>query len=667
MLVIRAVIRDTARNTNFQIGLLIAATGRNQGAVTLILRPTDREREVVGDTTVLGNPVLISQRRVGRHVDGRALVADTEEHGICFRERHTKLHVAALLHDLVRRVAGVVQRLVRTVVQLGRTADAVGREVRIELRHCNGSVCLGGVHVQAQAGAGTEHVVLADTGREHHLVRRREAHTQVDLASRLFRHVDVHVHLVRRTRHVFGGDVRIGEVARAVDAVLRELQLLTVKPRSFHLAHFTAHHFIARLAVAKHVDAAHVDAAARINHQRERNCAVLLVDLRLRVDRSESVAVRAEQIGDRLGRGRQLGRGEHIALFELDEFFHLGLLGEQLAGQLDVRHLVLFTLVDVQRQVDVLLVRRDGNLGRLDREFQVTAVQVERAQRFQVGGQLLLRVQIVLRVPRQPVGRGQLHLVAQVAFLEGLVADDIDLANLGGRAFVHREGDRHTIGVDRRNGSRHVGGVVAARDVLALDFLLGAVDQRLVVVARFGHAHATQCAAQCVLVELLEADELELRDGRTLFNTHHQHVAFGANLHVLEEAGVVERADRLGALLVGEGLTYLHGQIAEHGTRFDALYPLHANVLHDERLHCMSLTGSHGQHGGRQHAEREAMLSDQSNPLNWIRLESTSECFQNLGLPAHACGSDAACRQKQIRPSLESETADSNRCTRRAK
>jgi hypothetical protein len=59
-------------------------------------------------------------------------------------------------------------------------------------------------------------------------------------------------------------------------------------------------------------------------------------------------------------------------------------------------------------------------------------------------------------------------------------ADDADLADARRVALGHREGDVDAVALERRDGGHHLGAVQAARQVLALDLLLGAVDQRAV-------------------------------------------------------------------------------------------------------------------------------------------------------------------------------------------
>src|SRR5690606_40226758 len=74
-------------------------------------------------------------------------------------------------------------------------------------RRSSDLVGLAGVDLQRQTVAATEDIVLADTGRQDHLVGRAIAHTQVDHAGGLFLDVDVDVDLIRRARHGLGLDV----------------------------------------------------------------------------------------------------------------------------------------------------------------------------------------------------------------------------------------------------------------------------------------------------------------------------------------------------------------------------------------------------------------------------------------------------------------------------
>src|SRR6185503_17671075 len=242
----------------------------------------------------------------------------------------------------------------------------------------------------------------------------------------------------------------------------------------------------------------------------ERRRPLDAVDLRYGIDVGERIAIAAEAVGQRLGRLRELFTRIDVARTDLDQAHQLGFGQQQLAGQLDVGNRVFGPLGDIDGDVDVLLVRRDRNLRRIDGEFQVAAVRVVAAQCFQVGLQLLLRILIVLRVPGQPARRRQLHLVSQRLFRKGAGADDVDIGNLRGLALLDGKVDGDAIALLWRNRGRHLDRIVAVVDVLTLEFLLGALQRRTVEYPRLGDPDILQRLFQCVLVEFLGAGNVDL-------------------------------------------------------------------------------------------------------------------------------------------------------------
>src|SRR3990167_6555918 len=74
-------------------------------------------------------------------------------------------------------------------------------------------------------------------------------------------------------------------------------------------------------------------------------------------------------------------------------------------------------------------------------------------------------------------------------------------------------------------------------DLLALDLLLGAVDQVAVEGQPFTDARVLQRLDQDVLVELFQADEGDGLDDRALFDDQHRDAAVDLDAHVLEQAG----------------------------------------------------------------------------------------------------------------------------------
>ena len=104
--------------------------------------------------------------------------------------------------------------------------------------------------------------------------------------------------------------------------------------------------------------------------------------------------------------------------------------------------------------------------------------------------------------------------------------------------------------VDWRDRRRHFRGVIAARQVLAFQFLLRLVDERLVVRAALRQTDGAQRLRQVFLVELVNAREVDCADGGAFLNAHGDDIAFGGNPHVIEKAGGIERANRFGSLIV---------------------------------------------------------------------------------------------------------------------
>jgi len=135
------------------------------------------------------------------------------------------------------------------------------------------------------------------------------------------------------------------------------------------------------------------------------------------------------------------------------------------------------------------------------------------------------------------------------------------------------------------------------REVLALEFLFGAVDRRLVVDLGFAHADFAQGLDQHVLLELLGAGEVDGVDRRTFLDQHHQYALFFFEADVLEEAGRVQGLDGGDGFVVVEGLAHAHRQIGEHGAGFGALYAFDPDVLDDERIDGERRAGAQRQHG----------------------------------------------------------------------
>ena len=416
-----------------------------------------------------------------------------------------------------------------------------------------------------------------------------------------FRHVNDQIDLVGRARHLLRLDADLGEEAQPVHAVAREADLLAVVPRGLELAELAPDDFVARAVVARHLDAAH-------GLQDQGHAVVLAVDLGHGLDARESKAEVAEMLGKGLG-----GLGDLVGVVRLagadgDQRLELVLALQEVAFELDARDDEALALGHVDGDGDVLLVRRDGDLSGIHAELQVAALQIVRTQGFEVGVELRARIAVALGVPAQPAARVLVEQALEGGFAEGLVADDADVLDARRLALGDGEGEVHPVAFYGRDGGDDFGAVEALVDVLALELLLGAVGQRLVVGAAIGQADVAHGLLEHVLVELARTGEVHVGDGRALLDDDHEHAAHGFQAHVLEQAQGKQRADRGSALLVVVFVAHAQGNGREHRSGFNALQAFHADVLDLEGVERPgSLGGKDHGCNGRHGARTEAM------------------------------------------------------------
>ncbi|KAG1320849.1 hypothetical protein G6F63_014061 [Rhizopus arrhizus] len=155
------------------------------------------------------------------------------------------------------------------------------------------------------------------------------------------------------------------------------------------------------------------------------------------------------------------------------------------AADLDLGDLVLRTLGHAGGEEHVALVGADRDLGRIDAEVDIAAVQVPGVELLQVAGQLFLGVLVVTAVPRRPVVLPGLPGLQDVLALELLGTDQVDVTDLGRLAFLDGDRDVHAVAVQRAHGRGDLDGVLATVVVLATQFLGHAVQAQAVEGAAF--------------------------------------------------------------------------------------------------------------------------------------------------------------------------------------
>jgi hypothetical protein len=256
----------------------------------------------------------------------------------------------------------------------------------------------------------------------------------------------------------------------------------------------------------------------------------------------------------------------------------------EVARQLHFAHAVLLALVDVDGDVDVLLVRGDGHLGGADVHVDVAAVQVVGAQAFEVAGQLLAGVLVVVLEERQPVGGLQFEQVDQVLVGEHGVADHVDVLDGGDRAFVDGDLQRHAVARLGNHFGFDLGRVAALGHVLALQLVAHAFEGGALEDFALGQTRLVQALEQIFGGDGLVALDLDAGDGGALDHGDDQHVAIATELDVLEETSLEQGAGGIDQLAVIDLFADVQRQCAEHAAGGNPLQAIDANIGDGEGL-----------------------------------------------------------------------------------
>ena len=442
-----------------------------------------------------------------------------------------------------------------------------------------------GVDVGFDPVAPAKEVGVNDVAVEDDALGPRVADTAAERARQALLDLVLHVDEVVAARHGPGLGFHLLDERQPAQALLGALERPVGKEAALHLAHLPAQHLVLDRARAGEADPAHVSPLARVHVEGDRHLLALRVDLGHGVDPGEGEALLAQPVGHQLrGLGEQAA-GERLPGLGEDEPAQLVLGQHEVAGQLDVRDDVGLALVHVDRDEDVLAVRRDGHLGRVHLEGRVAPVHVERLELLQVAKQGLAGVPVVLLVERQPVRRGELEVLGDLLVVEHLVAHDVDLADAGPLTFgdVDRDVDRVVVRVLGDPGVHHHA-VLAAAVVLVGQELGDVVQHGPVEGLAPGQADAPQGLFQVLGLDVLVALDRERPDGGSLLDDDDQGGPVAPELDVAEEPGAVNGPDGLLYAGVVELVADADRQVVVYRAFRDALQALDPHVPDHERF-----------------------------------------------------------------------------------
>ncbi len=151
------------------------------------------------------------------------------------------------------------------------------------------------------------------------------------------------------------------------------------------------------------------------------------------------------------------------------------------------------------------------------------------------------------------------------------------------------------------------GRVTPLRDVLALQLVTYALERCALENLAFGQARLLETRQQILGLDRLVALDFDGRNGRPLHDTDHQHVAFAAELDVLEETGTEQGPRGLHQALVISRLAHVERQSTEHAACRDPLEAVDPDIGNGEGLSVDFGDHQSGDHRGKQQTFHEVL------------------------------------------------------------
>ena len=344
------------------------------------------------------------------------------------------------------------------------------------------------------------------------------------------------------------------------------------------MPHFATQHLIFGLGIATEVDAIDVGTLARVDIEGHGNRLVFFVDLGNTVDAGEGVTLITQSTTDQVGGRRHHLAGENLTRFNQHQTLDLVLTYDQITGQTHIADAVALALGNVDGDIDVFLVRGDGYLGRSHVHVDVATVQIIGAQPFQITRQLLAGILVVTAQEREPARRLQLEQINEIFGLEDGVADNVDVRNRRNRPLVddNLQGNPVTrFGNDLRLDIGRVAtlGYVLTKQLVAHPFQGCALEN-----LAFSQAGGAQALEQVLALDRLVAFQLDRRNGGTLDQVDHQHVAFATQLNILKEAGTEQGARSFDQFRIIDFVTNVQRQGAEYAAGGNPLQTIDADI-----------------------------------------------------------------------------------------
>src|SRR5258706_560600 len=272
------VLQVSGGRSQLQTGTLEVTLRRPDEAVSQVADPARGAGQPAIGTAELVLKIEVTLRAVASEEKFDPLRTEAEEQSVVLGKRHAEPYPPAdragpVIADSQRGGRHIAPVYVKATADSLHRAGGVGKGKRGDL--IDGSGC----DLHAHGVTGAEKIALLNRGLNDELVDIGKTHTEQHRAGGLLLDPHGDVDLVGRAGHRRSLDLDFAEIARLVDSLLGELQLLAVEKAALELAHLASHHLVAGARIADDVDPPDIDAPPGIDQKREADLALFLVDI----------------------------------------------------------------------------------------------------------------------------------------------------------------------------------------------------------------------------------------------------------------------------------------------------------------------------------------------------------------------------------------------------
>ena len=217
---------------------------------------------------------------------------------------------------------------------------------------------------------------MGQAAGDQEALRCREAHAHLHRTRRPFLEREVHVHQIIGARYRRGFHFGFFDEWQARQTHPRALDRTLGERRGFQLPHFAAQGLVIGTRMTAEIDPPHIGALAGFDEVVERDLTLFFIYLWQRGDFGEGVAYVGQRGLDAVGTFGGLAARELVAGAGGGHRIQIGFVELDVTGKTPVGDGIHLALSDVQGDVDVLLVRRQGHLHRGDIELQIAAILI---------------------------------------------------------------------------------------------------------------------------------------------------------------------------------------------------------------------------------------------------------------------------------------------------